>query len=1061
MYSRYPVIAILLTSTLLVIPPVLSLNSSVHVDLSRPFVDSDLMMELESRSEVGDEEGSSACTALMQFQSELSPQEIAMAESLGVDFLRRGTSVVHVGRVYSARVAGVDSLDSLREMGLVRASSGSKRFFPSLTSSVPAIGAPTVWENMNLNGTPIVGSGATVAVIDTGANWLHPSFWRTSSGPVKVIESDGKYYADLDNDSVVDAAEGPINHIDKQNPSTIDVANEYMYIDVQDNGYFDYGAGDRWLGGIDANDDGVITLLSEDVVVLGEPKVAILYDQATGLVYTRGTNLTSLALSVGDSNGHGTHVASIIAGGQIGFTSMLGVAPDADLIIIKSPLDSEDILDGIYFAIMHGASIINMSFSSYLGFLDGTDLEDLAVSEAFLKNKTLCTLAAGNLGSYSKHARFQVASGSSAGATLSVSSPPLYSFINLLWRSSDMDEHVILTPPAGDPIDLGSFESILGPGFPISTPDLNAYVFADTSIRGTNRLIVQLGTSGHNWTSGTWGVSMSNPSGEPVWVDGYAWDNYWSWTYLRFTSQLDNTRTISSPGTADNGVAVSSYSEASHSVSLSSSRGPRIDGAPKPEVTAPGTSILAASNNVQTLWASKDGTSMASPHVAGLLALIFQASGGATGVPLLTALMQGAGGYSAHHSPALSDWGYGLCDSVLSVRHVLEMPMGTGTSLSDWVGIIPVIESPENASLDAGLDILSVRVYQRTDVVAFAVSLRGEPQFGSDMLSIAWDTDSNSTSGRNGADLLVNVTEGQALVYEWSDGQYQLSTLTAQYWNTSTTAFLRVDQTEPPARGRLDVSTGNQTLPSADSTGFADLENQWRPIVSSLTLTHIDDVWRVELTISDRDTPVSLLAVGWSHVDGGMSILESGIQQHATLLNLTVDTGEAGVSHVTSLLLNVSDEEANLFLAPIMLSSGATTTLQFTSAILYQTVVRVGPFITPTITGELVLEGYLNAESVSLGLKSEYGYWLNFTLDGADGVYPIYLTPAGLAAGNYSVYAIATAQSGVRTELQFATLLAITDNSVLMLVGVGIVSVVIAVLILERLRGRYRKEAAQ
>jgi len=1059
MYTRYLVIAILLTSTLLVIPPATSLNSAIGEDRLRPYVDSDLLMNLQSRvAGVGE---STNCSALMEFQAELSSQEIAMAESMGLQFLRRGTSVVHVGRVYSALVTGVDSLDSLREMGLVRASSGGKKFFTSVTSSVPAIGAPTVWENMSLNGTPIVGSGATVAVIDTGANWLHPSFWRKSSGPVSVIDSGGKYYADLDNDTVVDPGEGPINHIDKQNPSAIDVANEYMYIDVLDNGVFDYGAGDRWLGGIDANDDGIITLPSEDVVVLGESKVAILYDQATGLVYMRDTNLTSLALGVGDSNGHGTHVASIIAGGQIGFTSMLGVAPDADLIIIKSPLNSEDILDGIHFAIMYGASIINMSFSSYLGFLDGTDLEDLAVSEAFLKNRTLCTLAAGNLGFQSKHARFQAQPGSSAGATLSVSSPPLYSFISLLWRSSDMDERVILTPPAGDPIDLGSFESILGPGFPISSPDLNAYVFADTSIRGTNRLLVQLGTSSHNWTSGTWQVSMTNPSGEPVWVDGYAWDNNWNGLYLRFTTQVDNTRTISSPGTADNGVVVSSYDDGSHIISPTSSRGPRIDGVPKPEVTAPGVNIYAASNVISGLWTTRSGTSMASPHVAGLLALIFQASGRATGARLLTALLQGAGGYSAHYSPPLGDWGYGLCDSVLSVRHVLEMPMGPGTNLSDWAGIAPIVENPENASLDAGLDIISVRVYQRTDVVALAISLLGEPRFGPDVLSVAWDTDSNLTSGKNGADILANVTGGQALVYEWSDGKYQLSTLVAQYWNVSNTAFLTVDQADPPARGRLDVSTGNQTLPFADSTGFANLENQWRPIVSSLTLNHINDIWQVDVTISDRDTPASLLAVGWSHVDGSMSILESGIKQNSTSLNLTVDTGEAGVRHVTSLLLNVSDEEARLFLAPIMLSSGAATALQFTGAVLYQTVVRVGPLITPIITGELILEGYLNAESVILGLKSEYGYWLNFTLDGADGTYPIYLTPSGLAAGNYSVYAIAIDQSGVRTEVQFAVLLAVTDNSLLILIAAGIVLAVIAVVVLRRLRGRFSKEAGQ
>ncbi|MDF1540520.1 MAG: S8 family serine peptidase, partial [Candidatus Thorarchaeota archaeon] len=568
MYKRMLLIFLILSTLQVPIGSIAasSISANLVEATSTVTVESMLNLELAKHRTAFSLADDTGVSAILQFEDELTPAEISFAETLGVNFKKRGNNVVHVGSFYAASVSDHASLQDLSSLGLAHASSGSKQFYPALPSSVPSINAPDVWNNLELDNQAIDGTGTRVAIIDTGAAWLHPSLWRSSTDELTILQSGLDYYVDLDGDAVIDSNEGPINSVEGQTGSSFDYASDYMFIDIDDNGLFEYGEGDRWLGGVDADTDGYISLTTENVVLLGESKVAVFYDQHSSNVYIRGVNLTD-AIAVGDTNGHGTHVASTVAGGQPGMTSYVGVAPGADLIIIRSPLDSSSVIDGVAFAIENDADVINMSFSSYLGFLDGTDPEDMIITEAMLKNGTISTLAAGNLGGRPKHAYFEVPSSGDGSATLSVINPPDYSFLSLLWRSTDDDEHVVLSPPGGEDIDLGSFNDITGAPQHIETDNISAYVFPDTSDKGMNRLIVQVSDESHYWDRGSWRVSVTNPSGEDISVDAYAWDNSWTGSAMRFTSSIDYTRTISSPGTADLGVTVASYNEVTEQIS--------------------------------------------------------------------------------------------------------------------------------------------------------------------------------------------------------------------------------------------------------------------------------------------------------------------------------------------------------------------------------------------------------------------------------------------------------------------------------------------------------------
>ncbi|MFL2940353.1 MAG: S8 family serine peptidase [Candidatus Poseidoniales archaeon] len=82
---------------------------------------------------------------------------------------------------------------------------------------------------------------------------------------------------------------------------------------------------------------------------------------------------------------------------------------------------------------------------------------------------------------------------------------------------------------------------------------------------------------------------------------------------------------VSYPGDSVKSITVGSVND-DHSREIYSSRGPTGDGRLKPDVMAPGGAIMSAQANSGDGYVSYSGTSMATPHVAGVAALMLQAN---------------------------------------------------------------------------------------------------------------------------------------------------------------------------------------------------------------------------------------------------------------------------------------------------------------------------------------------------------------------------------------------------------------------------------------------------
>lgn len=138
------------------------------------------------------------------------------------------------------------------------------------------------------------------------------------------------------------------------------------------------------------------------------------------------------------------------------------------------------------------------------------------------------------------------------------------------------------------------------------------------------------------------------------------------WSFPSYFAQSSNvdSHSISTLACGMRVIAVANLDTAAERISISSSQGPTRDGRQKPDVAAPGTRIVAARGFAgdDDLWVAMSGTSMASPYVCGLSALLLGVQASLTSAQIMGILQRTARPLPGADFRWRDDAGFGCVD---------------------------------------------------------------------------------------------------------------------------------------------------------------------------------------------------------------------------------------------------------------------------------------------------------------------------------------------------------------------------------------------------------------
>lgn len=329
-----------------------------------------------------------------------------------------------------------------------------------------------------------------------------------------------------------------------------------------------------------------------------------------------------------DTVGHGTLVGGIMAGRGVVNPDYIGIAPDAELIVVKLrpymdyDYDSTDVLAGMYYCYdkayeLNMPLILNISLGSNFGGANGTTIfENLGLYE---EQGVITVAAAGNEGNTQTHYSGNMENqGEIRDVIVEVAQGEKDMRIEVWVKRPDKVSLSIISP-SGDvskELPVRNFLRIEGLFNLENTRYAITYYYPEAN-SGDEFVGIVL----YDVKPGIWTLRLK---GEYIIAGQYD-------IYLPNRSVLqpgtkfaepDPFGTITFPATSAEFITVGTYNSINNSIWQSSSRGPTRYEQLKPDIVAPGVNIISTSPGGG--YSTLTGSSAAGAHVSGAAALFLQ-----------------------------------------------------------------------------------------------------------------------------------------------------------------------------------------------------------------------------------------------------------------------------------------------------------------------------------------------------------------------------------------------------------------------------------------------------
>jgi subtilisin family serine protease len=375
-------------------------------------------------------------------------------------------------------------------------------------------------------------------------------------------------------------------------------------------------------------------------------KIRVLWDQETDRIYDTDMINRSLASQTsdipGDEIGHGTYTAGIACGNVNSAVFFSGVAPGAELIVVKVKQAKQNLRDFYYVKdgvpaysevdIMRGLNFVKqyakenglpvsiiIGFGTSLGSHSGASPLSNMIADISGQSGTCVTLSAGNEGGEGLHFSGRTEGNVPARSEIRIGRN-VKGFTANVWSKAPYVFTVEIISPSGQVVGrIPARNETTRLVFPFEDTVIYVYYRRYESVSGANLITLRFDAP----AEGIWVLNFYNNTDTPGDVDAWIMNRSLIGEEVFFLTP-DVYTTITDPGNLAPAITVTAYDYRDNSLYGDNGRGNNWYGIIKPDFAAPGVDITVPSYIGDNRYDIRSGTSIAAGFYGGMASLFLE-----------------------------------------------------------------------------------------------------------------------------------------------------------------------------------------------------------------------------------------------------------------------------------------------------------------------------------------------------------------------------------------------------------------------------------------------------